>query len=51
MMKGGFPVATKLRTETIELDKVTDDAMGFLHTKVVKLVLGITDGIMRTELA
>ena len=51
IMEGSFPIATKLRAETIELDEVMDNAMGFLHTKVVKLVLGIADGIMGTELA
>ena len=51
MMEGGFPVAAKLRAKTIELNEVTDDAMSFLHAKVVELVLGITDGIMGTELA
>ena len=51
MTEGGFPVAAKLRAETIELDKVTDNAMSFLHTKVVKLVLGVADGIVGTELA
>ena len=51
MMEGGFSIAAKLRAKTIELDEVTDDAMGFLHAKVVKLVLGITDRIVGTELA
>ena len=51
MTEGGFPVATKLRAETIELNEVTDYAMSFLHTKVVELVLGIADRIVGTELA
>ena len=51
MMEGGFPVAMELRAEVIELDEVMDDAMSFLHMKVVELVLGIADGIMGTELA
>ena len=51
MTEGGFPVAAKLRTETIELDEIVDDAMSFLHTKVVELVLGIADRIMGTKLA
>ena len=41
----------KLRAEMIELDEVMDDAMGFLHAKVVELVLSISDGIMGTKLA
>ena len=41
MTEGGFPVAAKLRAEAVELDEVTDDAMSFLHTKVVELVLGV----------
>ena len=51
MTEGGFPVAAKLRAKTIELDEVTDDAMSFLHTKVVELVLSIADRIVGTELA
>ena len=51
MTEGSFPVATKLRAETIELDEVADNAMSFLHTKVVELVLGIADGIVGTKLA
>ena len=51
MTESGFPVAVKLRTETIELDEIVDDAVSFLHTKVVKLVLGVADGIVGTELA
>ena len=51
MTKSGFPIATKLRTETIELDEIADDAVSFLHTKVVKLVLGVADRIVGTELA
>ena len=51
MTEGGFPIATKLRAETIELDEVADDVMSFLHMKVVKLVLGVTDRIVGTELA
>ena len=51
MTEGGFPVAAKLGAETIELHEIADDAMGFLHTKVVELVLGIADGIVGTKLA
>ena len=51
MTKSSFPIATKLRTETIELDEIADDAVSFLHTKVVELVLGVADGIVGTELA
>ena len=51
MTESGFPVAAKLRTETIELDEVADNAVSFLHTKVVELVLGVADGIVGTELA
>ena len=50
MTEGGFPVAMKLRAETIELDEVTDNARSFLHTKVVELVLSITDRIVGTKL-
>ena len=48
---GGFPVTAKLRSETVELDEVGDDVMGFLHMKVVELMLSITNGIVGTELA
>ena len=51
MVKGGFPITTKLRAKMIELDEVVDNVMGFLHTKVVKLVLSVTDGIVGTKLA
>ena len=51
MMEGGFPVAMELRAKVIELNEVMDNAMSFLHMKVVELVLGIADGIMGTELA
>ena len=51
MTEGSFPVTAKLRAEVIELDEITDDAMSFLHTKAVELVLSITDGIVGTELA
>ena len=51
MTESGFPVAAKLRTEMIELDEIADDAVSFLRTKVVELVLGVTDGIVGTELA
>ena len=51
MMEGGFPVTAKLRAEAIEVDEITDDAMSFLHTKVVELVLSVADGIVGTELA
>ena len=51
MTKSGFPIAAKLRTETIELDEIADDAVSFLHTKVVELVLGVADRIVGTELA
>ena len=51
MMEGSFPIAAKLRAEMIELDEVTDNAMSFLHTKVVELVLGVANGIVGTELA
>ena len=37
MMEGSFPIAMKLRAETIELNEVADDVMSFLHTKVVKV--------------
>ena len=51
MTEGGFPIATKLRAETVELDEVTDNVMSFLHMKVVELVLSVADRIMGTELA
>ena len=51
MTKSGFPIAAKLRTKTIELNEVADDAVSFLHTKVVELVLGVADRIVGTELA
>ena len=51
MMEGSFPIAVKLRAETIELNEVADNAMSFLHTKVVELVLSVANGIMGTELA
>ena len=51
MTESGFPIATKLRTETIELDEIADDVVSFLHTKVVELVLGVADRIVGTELA
>ena len=51
MMEGSFPIATKLRAEMIELNEVTDNVMGFLHVKVVELVLSVADGIMGAELA
>ena len=51
MTESGFAVATKLRTETIELDEIVDDALSFLHMKVVELVLGVADRIVGTELA
>ena len=51
MMEGSFPIAVKLRAEMIELDEVMDDVMGFLHVKVVELVLSISDGIVGTKLA
>ena len=51
MMEGGFPITAKLRAKAIELDEITDDAMSFLHTKVVELVLSVADGIVGTELA
>ena len=51
MTEGGFPVTAKLRAKTIELDEVTDDMMGFLHAKVVELVLSTANGIVGTELA
>ena len=51
MTEGSFPVTAKLRAETIELNEVIDDVMGFLHTKVVELVLSITNRIVGTKLA
>ena len=51
MMEGGFPVTAKLRAKAIELNEITDDAMSFLHTKVVELVLSVADRIVGTELA
>ena len=51
MTEGSFPIAAKLRAETIELNEIADDAMSFLHMKVVELVLGVADRIVGTELA
>ena len=47
--EGTFSVAMDLQSDTVEFHNVFVDALTILHHKVVKLVLHISDGVVRSE--
>ena len=49
MPEGAISITPDLGCKVIEVNNVSRDAMAVLHLEVVKLVLSISDQIMRTE--
>ena len=49
MPEGAISITLDLGHKAIEVNNVSCDTMAFLHLEVVKLVLGISDRIVRTE--
>ena len=48
--KGGVAITLELRREAVELRDVANDSLRVLHSQVVELVLGVSDGVVRAEL-
>ena len=49
MPEGAISITPDLGCKVIEVNNVSRDAMAVLHLEVVKLVLGISDRIVRTK--
>ena len=49
MPEGAISITLDLGCKVIEVNNVSCDAMAVLHLEVVKLVLGISDRIVRTK--
>ena len=49
MTQGAITVSLNLGCNSIEVDHIAVHTMGVLHAEVIKLVLGISNGIVGTE--
>ena len=49
--KGTLSVSSDLRSNPIELNDILRNVLTILHGEVVKLVLSISDGVMRPEVS
>ena len=49
MLEATLSIAVDLQSNTVEFHDILVDVLTILHCKVVKLVLCISDGVMRSE--